>query len=310
MRWYADVDMATVDPPPKPSLVAIILVVQARSGPRFVYHYPPSPLSKPALSLSENGPRPHEESSDSDNVISSTSDEDVFSEGYGTSNSKAKRANVTDEEDEDSSSPGRDDQKHGGWQVPWEYLLGLDANALERLLMPTDRSWHKRRFEVGFNELVFVGWPVFIREDGTWRKRRRKGKASSNTAKAGAVNEGIEDRPKVDYHGLDAVEHLEQNTIPPSLSTDAETAKRVESREMTVFNLVFVLNPPILEYSLRVKEMYDHVIKKLAGALKWEQDRANYVWQQSEMILKAKADARHKSSPPVSFGFFGILTAK
>lgn len=293
--------MSTVAPP-NPSLIAIILVVHARPGPRFVYHYPPSPLSKPPPTASEDRPHSCEDSVDTEDEISSTSDEAILSDGYGTANSKAKQANVTDEDDEDNSSQGRDDQKPGHWRVPWEHLLGLHTSALEKLLMPTERSWHKRRFEVGFNELVFVGRPVFIREDGTWRKKRRKKKDFSSTEKSDAVSEGIEDRSTVEDDGVEAVDHLGREDIAPPWSTDAETAKRVESRDMTVFNVVFVLNPPVLEYSLRVKEMYDHVVKKFAGALQWEQDRANFVWQQSEMILKAKADARHESWSPISFG--------
>lgn len=299
--------MTTVAPPPNPSLVAIILVVQARSGPRFVYHYPPSPPSKPASDISEDGLWSQMNSSDSDEETTSTSDEDVFSDAHGKGSTKANRANVTDEEDEDSSSLGADVQRHGGWRVPWERLLGLDANALERLLMPSDRSWHKRRFEVGFNELAFVGWPVFIREDGSWRKKRRKGKGSCNQAKAATVNEGMHDLVKAASDGRNEVKHLEQADIVPRTSTEVETADKEESREMTVFNVVFVLNPPVLEYGLRVKEMYDHVIKKLAKALKWEQARANYVWQQSEIILQAKAEARHKSMSPISSRTFGIL---
>jgi nitrogen permease regulator 3-like protein len=290
--------MTTVAPP-NPSLVAIILVIQARSGPRLVYHYPPSPSPRVASNLSEDRLPSYAKSSDSDDQTTSTSDEDVSSNGYAKGNTKSKRANITDEEDEDSSTPGADEQRHGGWRVPWEHLLGLDAGALERLLMPSDRSWHKRRFEVGFNELVFVGWPVFIREDGSWRKKRRKGKGSGNKAKAATVDEGIENWPKAEVNAQEELEHLEQADIVPSAST--------ESREMTVFNVVFVLNPPILEYSLRVKEMYDHVVKKLARALKWEQDRANYVWQQSEIILKAKAEARHKSWFPISSEPLGDL---
>ena len=299
--------MTTVAPPPNPSLVAIILVVQARSGPRFVYHYPPSPPSKAASDISEDGLWSYATSSDSDVETASASDEDVFSDGHGKGGTKARRANVNDEEDQDSSSPGADDPRRGGGRAPWDRLLGLDASALERLLMPSDRSWHKRRFEVGLNELAFVGWPVFIREDGTWRKKRRKEKRSSNEAKAATVSEGMKDLSNAKVDARDEVERPEPADMVARTSTDMETAGAEESREMTVFNVVFVLNPPVLEYGLRVKEMYDHVIKKLSKALKWEQGRANYVWQQSEIILKAKAEARRKSMSSISSTTFGIL---
>ena len=292
--------MTIVAPPPNPSLVAIILVVQARSGPRFVYHYPPSPLSKSSINRSKNRWSSYEEQSTSEDETTTTSDEDDLSDEYGSGRTKSKRANVTDEEDEDSSSPGTDHKQREGWPVPWERLLGLDASALERLLMPSDRRWHKRRFEVGFNDLVFVGWPIFIREDGTWRKRRRKERSHGDRAKDVTTTLDLEVLSEREHDTQDEAEQGGKGDRIPSSNTKADSSHMAESREMTIFNVVFVLNPPILEYSLRVKEMYDHVVKKLGRALKWEQARTNYVWKQSEIILKAKTQARHKSQYPCS----------
>lgn len=294
--------MTIVAPPPNPSLVAIILVVQARSGPRLVYHYPPSPLLKTVLNRSEGAPSPYEDSSGSDDDTNTTSDEDYLLDGYGRGRAGAKRTNVADEEDEDSSNQGIDDKKRGGWRVPWEHILGLDASALERLLMPSDRSWHKRKFEVGFNELVFLGWPVFMREDGTWRKKRGKRKVQSDKPKDIAINRGPDMLAEGKHDKQEPFDTLGETDLAASVTTITESVQTEGSREMTIFNVVFVLNPPVLEYSLRVREMYDHVVKKLGRALKWEQAHANYVWKQSEIILKAKAQARHKSTssrPPL-----------
>lgn len=279
--------MTVVAPPPNPSLVAIILLVQARSGPRFVYHYPPAPYSRPSATLSSDGDLSH---LDVDN--SSNSDEDLFDEKPN------RRAHITDEDDEDSQSQEMDEQKHGGCRVPWERLLGLDTSALERLLVPSDRNWHKRRFEVGFNELVFLGWPVFIREDGTWRKKRRKERVSRVRSEEVEVSQDLQELPEGRTDAQVPVDDLGENDSMPPVTTDADSARGVENREMTVFNLVFVLNPPILEYNLRVKEMYEYVVKKFGRALKWEQARGNYVWEQSQIILKAKTQARRHSLYP------------
>ena len=64
-----------------------------------------------------------------------------------------------------------------------------------------------------------------------------------------------------------------------------------------MFNMVFVLNPPILEYPLRTKEMYDHVVKKFGRALKWEQARLNYIWTESELIQSIESKHFSKRSP-------------
>lgn len=300
--------MTVIAPPPNPSLVAIILVIQARSGPRFVYHYPPSPLSRAGVDSFEERFSFYEDSSVSDDDITSTSDEELLADEHGRGRTKFKRADFADEEDENSSSPGIDSKQRGGWRVPWEHLLGLDASALERLLMPSDKSWHKRRFEVGFNDLVFVGWPVFIREDGTWRKKSRKERGNTVTAEDNTVGPCLEVSQNGDHATQDKSDHQRHVDLEDSPASNPDESQTDESREMTIFNVVFVLNPPVLEYSLRVREMYDHVVKKLGKALKWEQARANYVWQQSDLILKAKAQARHKSKSFLAlFSALGIL---
>ena len=64
---------------------------------------------------------------------------------------------------------------------------------------------------------------------------------------------------------------------------------------MTMFNVVFVVDPPLLEYSMRVKEIYENIIKKFAKALKWEQARTDYVWKESQHILQVRRRARESS---------------
>lgn len=224
--------MSSIARPPDPCLVAIILIVRSRAGPRFVFHYPPNPLSENGLptphthkgrriSRSKSGQGKNTDSSSSDSS-SSTSDEDeeephhlagsttmsssltparrmssfgiddhVSASASPVGESAAhrpgslgsgrvlmrKRGPASDVDDDSGAASDRqEDAGSGGpYRPPWESLLGLPADVWEKLLSPS-RSWHKRRFEVGINDLAFVGWPVFVREDGTWRKQRRKKK--------------------------------------------------------------------------------------------------------------------------------------
>lgn len=66
---------------------------------------------------------------------------------------------------------------------------------------------------------------------------------------------------------------------------------------MTMFNVVFVLNPPALEYQLRTGEMYDNVIRKFSKDLKYEQAKTNYVWRESKAILNLKNKAKENREP-------------
>ena len=64
---------------------------------------------------------------------------------------------------------------------------------------------------------------------------------------------------------------------------------------MTMFNVVFVVDPPLLEYSIRTREVYDNIIKKFAKALKWEQARTDYVWREAQAMSHIKERAKERS---------------
>ena len=115
-----------------------------------------------------------------------------------------------------------------------------------------------------------------------------------------------------DQHVPDTIEEMKRKASPdgshvPSLSQDhtngagaeeeeaKSTASDEDRRTMSMFNVVFVVHPPLLEHNLRIKEMFEYVVKKFVKALKYEQARSNWVWRQSEMILNMKERARDQS---------------
>ncbi|PWW76049.1 hypothetical protein C7212DRAFT_295720 [Tuber magnatum] len=65
---------------------------------------------------------------------------------------------------------------------------------------------------------------------------------------------------------------------------------------MTMFHVVFVLNPPELEYHSRTQEMFDYVVKRFARALKYEQAKDGYVWREAEKIVRLKDKANHEGT--------------
>ena len=71
--------------------------------------------------------------------------------------------------------------------------------------------------------------------------------------------------------------------------------EQLSKDNLKMFHVVFVLDPPPLEYHLRTKEMYDHVIKKFSRALRWEQARSNYVSKEASAISSA-GKGHHKAS--------------
>ncbi|CAG7926786.1 unnamed protein product [Penicillium olsonii] len=367
--------MSSIARPPDPCLVAIILIVRSRTGPRLVFHYPPNPLSENRLKTTTKGGRRisrtrtrqgsknTDSSSSDDSGLSSDEDEEERelqnqsqsqsqshgqihgggassvlagrrasnfaldelllnatspaagdtqrpgSLGSGRGSSMRKRGGAGSDPEEDGGTSDRPDDGPGSSRPPWESILGVPGSVWEKLLSPS-RSWHKRRFEVGINDLALIGWPVFVREDGTWRKQRRKKTKKPRPDWDGGElghNENADDGPKDERFTMSpdlgaSVASIADSLISPTDSKRGSTSGRPgkpdetfdpdDKDHMTMFNVVFVVDPPLLEYSMRVKEIYDNIIKKFAKALKWEQARTDYVWKESQHILQVRRRAR------------------
>ena len=276
--------MSTATPPPNPCLAAILLVIQSRSGPRLVFHYPPHPLQERSAKTDPRSSRDAASTtstSDSDTDSSSTDNRSVTTEKQARANVGSKTT-LTDEEDDDYHGSGKATADGGEWKPSWDPLLGLPVDGLVSLLAPTSRDWHQQMFDVGFNDLCYVGYPVFIREDGTWEKKKRAKTKKSSEEDTATTNDG-------DKKG--------DQTKEAAASKDKSTAKPDKPSELRMFNVVFVLNPPILEQTLRKAEMYDNVVKPFSKALKFEQARQDYVWTECELLSTIMAKHMAKKSP-------------
>lgn len=284
--------MTPAAPPPNPCLVSIILVIQSRSGPRVVFHYPPEPLFAKTLRTPDRGDDSTSleelSSNDTDTATTSTEDEEAVLRKASKKSGKSQHGVSIGSHlaDDDGETSGAENASRQGkeWQPSYEPLFGLED--LVTLLVPNIRLWHKRKFEVGINDLCFLGWPVFIREDGTWQKRKVRNKKRANK----------DESRKADAKQDPTDETNTESDDSAAASTKTETATTASS-ELTMFNVVFVMNPPVLEYNLRIREMYDNVVKKFGKALKWEQARQGYVWTQSELMTSIKTKHISKRSP-------------
>lgn len=323
--------------PPASNLHAILLITKSRSlGPRLVFHYPPLSPSAAALAAAKD-PSWYRNESSTASVDSHTSDSDWDSSteadenddlevgsrtsgrgsgrtGPGGSRDRLKlgiggwgRQETIDEEDIDDDHNGNG--RHRGGDYDWNSVLGFKVDALEKILTPSE-DYNKRRFELGVESIVFVGAPMFVREDGLWKKLRRKRKKKSELQKiedgdlVGNLSiteeEEVKPEPFVYPPGFEPGYGHETLSVPGSAApseagSDARsnsTAGHDDNPDMTMFNVVFVLNPPALEYQRRVKEMYDNVTRKYAKALKYEQARFQYVWKESKRIIDMKQRAK------------------
>lgn len=192
--------------------------------------------------------------------------------------------------------------------MEWKHLLGFPTSSLEKLLSP-QRNFHKKRLEIGLEELVFLGYPIFAKEGGGWKKRKRKKKKerkngqhrfgsragdeqreNATTVEDGSGSIDLERKDEGDNEKTHATNGANQHSDDCSEARSTSTTDGDE--EMTMFTVVFILDPPLLEYKVRVMDIYDNVVKKFAKALKYEQARSNYVWHESRKILEMKEKAK------------------
>ncbi|KAI1960937.1 Nitrogen permease regulator 3 [Ophidiomyces ophidiicola] len=327
--------MSSVILPPDPCLLSIILITCSRAGPRFVYHYPPTfPLDSPS-SRRSSGARANVGGADSnlstDGEEASSSEDDEPEDqtaGLGatrptdrtirrpSSGSQTTRSSTQHQEGPLGSPAVEGDgglridrrpESPGERQIPpWDVFLDIKTDVWEKLLCPAS-SWHKRRFEVGVNDLSFVGWPVFVKDDGSWRKKKKKKKIPPEHAGMGisglrSMSQADRTRSakKVDgfayFQGSRDVPDGPSRSSTESTTGDEHSSLSENGDSMTMFNVVFVMNPPILEHNQRIKENYDNVIKKFGKGLKFEQATANYVWKEAQTITHIKDRARENRS--------------
>ena len=265
-------------------LVAIALVVRSGAGPRFVFHYPPhltEQLSQREARFGTELDISDEE--DEDNEYRDSDESELEDGGFQLNQAVGKLSlgeKINRKRVRHVGALDGDDHYNGpnGEQVvPWEHLGEFSATDLEMILTPS-RAFHKKKFELTLDPLYFVSYPMHIREDGLWKKKRPKKGKKTKTEGSGAVSE--------DGKPAERSKNGDSDKDQPANSDDAD-----DSGDMTMFNVVFVLNLPKHDADGRIL-IYEHVIKKFNKALKHAQAQDNFVWKESEMILSMKEKAR------------------
>ncbi|KAL8716828.1 MAG: hypothetical protein Q9225_005878, partial [Loekoesia sp. 1 TL-2023] len=302
--------------PPNPCLLAILLVAKVNSEPNIVFHYPPRPGADnthftrylAAQDKDKDG------SSSTDDDSSSSHDEDVANNEDSKETKTGDNTPELDVEEPGSVSPEKNDIWRKQYEKPrWNDLFGLGSFGLARLLCPPSTS-HKQRFEMSIDDKVFVGRPIYAREGEHWRKKKKEKKAKPRkpstddeivegqgkgvVSKQASIQEAEESTDASEHggnpdNGLQSKEGTSSATNGLQRSKDVlepsvhkRQPKPVKEDTLNMFHVVFVLNPLPLEYQLRVREMYDHVVKKFSKALRWEQARSSLVLREVTALLK------------------------
>ncbi|KAL8871880.1 MAG: hypothetical protein Q9174_002393, partial [Haloplaca sp. 1 TL-2023] len=295
--------------PPNPCLVGILLVAKARnSDAGIVFHYPPRPgedNSKFTRYLAAQD-RDRDGSSSTDDDSTSSHEDEVANNIKTKDSQPGVNTPELDIEETGSISPEKNSILQSQSAKPrWNDVFGLSSYGLARLLAPPPTS-HKKRFELSIDDKVFVGCPIFAQEGDLWQKKKlerktkarqsRSGTETSLPQELGSSTDALDDdeQPSKASGRLQANKAVEGEalSIAESSQPDVGDTKPKKKNRLYMFHIVFVLNPPPLEYQVRVKEIYDHVVKKLSKALKLEQARSNYVMRQISTLSTANKEMK------------------
>ncbi|KKO98205.1 hypothetical protein THAR02_09686 [Trichoderma harzianum] len=246
------------------NFVAVALVInRSRDGPAFVFHYP---AQVPALYSGL-------EKSDTIDV------EDILFERVPQPGGAEATTDIAE------NQGVRDDHymtESGIQVVPWEHVAGFPSRDLAGILTPA-RSYHKKLFQLSLDPLLCVSYPIHVPENGKWKKTKKANKAKANKD----ADEGIApDEP----NPLPTIKTEPCKEKPKDGKRDEADEEKRSS--MTMFNLVFFLNPKKHETKELIDSLYSNIVKKVNKAYQYSQQHSEFVWKESKRILLAKDRAR------------------
>lgn len=269
---------------PNPSnLVGVALVVnRTRDGPSLVFHYPPEIASEPIGQASADSPD------------EGLAQDDILLERL----LKPERSHQPQGQGFHPGR-GREDRliSNSGSQTaaPWASVAGFPAGDLATLLSP-GRPYHKRLFQVSLDSLYLVSCPVHVPENGIWKKTKKKGRSKSQSKRVDS-SANLRDLDSSSRTGNDQAPAPVPEEAPLSASELKQSAADEEEKvsSMTMFNVVFILNPKTHEVNDLVHVIYTHITKKVNKAYKYCQQRSDFVWKESKQIIRLKDKARENS---------------
>lgn len=288
--------------PTKPSLLAVALIIRSKEGPRFVFHYPPRLINKESQQRPRYGtelaPTTPDTSEDEGSSDENDLEDDMFHLHKPGHEKKSRHVNILDGDEHYDSADGTQ-------IVPWEHLDAFSTKDLASILTPA-KSFHKKCFELTLDPLHFVTYPMHVREDGQWKKKKRSRKekrreVATAGAEAGSINEFALDESVEEQATATEPEEAEQDSHKRSPNDGREDSENgSDDGGMTMFNLVFILNPHRMDAPAEMANMFEHVAKDINKALRYAQNYSNFVWKESDLILTMKEKAREKSKLPRS----------
>ena len=257
-----------------------LVINRSRDGPAFVFHYPPH-IRPAAVATAEASSDPSE-ALDLGDILLERLSQPAYrsvaggSSGRGASGAQSHRHRYHDEHVMTES---------GSQIVPWEQVAGFPSRDLAGILTPA-RSYHKKLFQLSLDPLYCISCPVHVPESGRWKKAKKTSK--SKAAKS------VEDLQIGPQDSDPAMAKSVEMSKDETLAVDEE-----KRSSMTMFNLVFFLDPKQDDVKDWTSMLYSNIIKKINRAYRYSQQHSDFVWKESKRILLAKDKGREERELPV-----------
>ncbi|KFA61319.1 hypothetical protein S40285_05979 [Stachybotrys chlorohalonatus IBT 40285] len=257
------------------NLLGVALVInRSRDGPAFVFHHPPA--IQPV-----NGRHGSPEPSEADDILlERLSQPGIDASGgvdpYGARNGRGDHHAMANS---------------GNGAVPWERVAGFPSNDLAGILTPA-RSYHKKLFQLSLDPLYCVSYPIHVPENGRWRKPKKASKSKASKQADDQAPASESDSKPAD--GEASADNDVKKDDPKKDEAKKDEGDEEKRSSMTMFNLVFFLNPRKNEAKEVVELLYNHILKKVNKAYRYSQQRSDFIWKESKRILLLKDKAREE----------------
>ncbi|KAL1914294.1 uncharacterized protein VTP21DRAFT_9032 [Calcarisporiella thermophila] len=300
------------------SIRAILLIVSSSRGHNFVFRYPANPQKRGDEKQSRIGPSDNSKTYNSNHKNASSSRPTTSTSTASSLNTSAAPSNV---KRPSSSTPKLTPALGGGSGVSGKHrrqhsyndhvtkhedshqdllnspIFGFDTHFLAALLAPRAKLCN-RKFQLSVNELTFVGHPVSFDREGTERRESSDNvtvnptnpsippntTTINTTTNASQVNGATGNDPP-GPPGSSSRAHSRSHSYSPS-----HNASPPMQSNITLFHLVFILESNDLELSREVDMVYNHFVRKITEAMRYEQQRCDYVRRQTNLILRTREE--------------------
>ncbi|XWW93184.1 hypothetical protein V2A60_001113 [Cordyceps javanica] len=266
------------------NLIAVALVInRSRDGPAFVFHYPPV-----VLPVSADADYPGDAADSEDMLLERLSrplfrdadDHGSLSKHGGTRGGGGNNRHSYDEHTMSDS---------GTQTVPWESVAGFPTRDLASILTPA-RPYHKKLFQLSLDPLLCVSYPIHVPESGKW-KRAKKNKPGRPSSVADDEIPATSRAPSIAVSAPSAPTDSD-GAVDKEKDKDKKEEDEEKRSSMTMFNLVFILQPKKDQTRELVDALYANIAKKVNKAFKYSQQHSDFVWKESKKILATKDRAR------------------